>query len=1202
MNWHRGRAKRCHRYINVCLWRLFYFTGGFMAGYDGSIRINTELKSKNALAQLMSLQNRIVKTADKIAALRSKMDALKDAKIPTQEYKEISVQIEKAVQKLRQLSDKQMQMQREGKDSGTIWERLNFQIEDTQNEIKEAENNLQDLVDTGKAFTLGSDTQEYANLGQQLNYLKGDYSTLIQRRDEFFQKHNIQDGGYDRLRSALENLRASMTRAVHPVETVKSSFSSMASTIKERAAGVAASIINGIAHPIQSVKAAAARAKEASLRLMSGISSSAKRAGKAIAGMAALLKNIALKVFPSLNSSAQKTGGFFSSIGSRLKGLALSLLIFNQISKAFNAMISGIKEGMGNLAKYSSPVNSSINSLKASLAQLKNSLATAFAPILTAAAPALTALINMASKAATAVGMLIAALTGQKTFVKATKAQSGYAGALEKTAGSAKKAVKALAGFDKLNVLGKNDSDDSGGSGGAGGAGVGDMFETVDIPSQISDLAKMIRDAWKNADFTEIGALIGKKLKDALDSIPWEKIQATAAKVGKSLATLINGFVEVEGLGYSIGNAIAQAINTGLIGLNEFAKNLRWDSVGKFIADGINGALINIDWNTALSAAHYFGEGIAELLNNALTPTVFANVGYTIGMGLNAALTLSNEFLKKFEWHNFGTNIGNGLKVAIETLDWALLGDVAANLLNAFFDTFGGIAESYPWSEFGDSVGSSVSTAIGEFRWTDSGKNTGKFISGLFQALKSFIDKTNWKELGKGITTAIASFLGNIDWGTVSGTISSFGVGILEFLTGLIEGVDWSAVPQGIIDAISDFFSEFDYVGVFSSFGELVGTAIAAGIDLLAALGEVLSNAWDGVVEYFSGYIEDSGGNIIQGLWNGIIASISNVGAWIYDNIFEPFIDGFKKAFGIHSPSTVMQEQGGFIVEGIKKGILEKWKNLLQFWEEKKKEFINIFNDIKEKFLEKGKIVIDGIKSGIENKWSGFIQFWSEKKKAIIEKFVDIKEKFVIKGKNIISGIKKGISSLWSSFSDFWGKKKDAVINKFSDIKEKMSSVGKNIINGIIDGIKAIWNTLTGWAQKIIDLFTINVNPSDGGGTNASSGSASYSAQSVESYSSRMSGFSDITAPQIPMLASGAVIRGGDPFLAVLGDQPRGQTNIEAPLSTIEQAVSNAIRKNGGMGGDVSVKVFLGEKDITKAVKTEADMYFKRTGRGLFAY
>ena len=58
-----------------------------MAQYDGSIRINTELNTQNASAQLMALENRIVKTADKIASLRTKMEALRDAKIPRKNTK-----------------------------------------------------------------------------------------------------------------------------------------------------------------------------------------------------------------------------------------------------------------------------------------------------------------------------------------------------------------------------------------------------------------------------------------------------------------------------------------------------------------------------------------------------------------------------------------------------------------------------------------------------------------------------------------------------------------------------------------------------------------------------------------------------------------------------------------------------------------------------------------------------------------------------------------------------------------------------------------------------------------------------------------------------------------------------------------------------------------------------------------------------------
>lgn len=56
--------------------------------------------------------------------------------------------------------------------------------------------------------------------------------------------------------------------------------------------------------------------------------------------------------------------------------------------------------------------------------------------------------------------------------------------------------------------------------------------------------------------------------------------------------------------------------------------------------------------------------------------------------------------------------------------------------------------------------------------------------------------------------------------------------------------------------------------------------------------------------------------------------------------------------------------------------------------------------------------------------------------------------------------------------------------------------------------------------------------------------------------------------PEIPYLASGAVIPPNAPFLAVLGDQRNG-TNIEAPLDTIKQAVAEVI----GTGWDVTTTV-----------------------------
>lgn len=77
---------------------------------------------------------------------------------------------------------------------------------------------------------------------------------------------------------------------------------------------------------------------------------------------------------------------------------------------------------------------------------------------------------------------------------------------------------------------------------------------------------------------------------------------------------------------------------------------------------------------------------------------------------------------------------------------------------------------------------------------------------------------------------------------------------------------------------------------------------------------------------------------------------------------------------------------------------------------------------------------------------------------------------------------------------------------------------------------------------------------------------------------------------KIPRLATGGVIPGGREFLAVLGDQPAGQTNIEAPLSTIKQALAEVMRDYGG-GGNQPIIVEIDGKEVFRAVKNAEMRY-----------
>ena len=74
-----------------------------------------------------------------------------------------------------------------------------------------------------------------------------------------------------------------------------------------------------------------------------------------------------------------------------------------------------------------------------------------------------------------------------------------------------------------------------------------------------------------------------------------------------------------------------------------------------------------------------------------------------------------------------------------------------------------------------------------------------------------------------------------------------------------------------------------------------------------------------------------------------------------------------------------------------------------------------------------------------------------------------------------------------------------------------------------------------------------------------------------------------VNAPQIPYLAKGAVLPAGKPFLAMVGDQRHG-TNIEAPLSTIQEAVALVMEDQTGAilrGFEASIGV---QQEILQAV------------------
>ena len=129
--------------------------------------------------------------------------------------------------------------------------------------------------------------------------------------------------------------------------------------------------------------------------------------------------------------------------------------------------------------------------------------------------------------------------------------------------------------------------------------------------------------------------------------------------------------------------------------------------------------------------------------------------------------------------------------------------------------------------------------------------------------------------------------------------------------------------------------------------------------------------------------------------------------------------------------------------------------------------------------------------------------------------------------------VKDTSSRIWDSIS---GKIKGTV-NDIIGFVNRMISAIVNGLNSVIRGLNKLNFTVPSWVPGLGgESFGFNI--------------------------------SEITAPQIPYLAQGAVIPANREFLAVLGDQTHG-TNVEAPLATIQQAVAEVMEdvQAGQMAG-----------------------------------
>lgn len=386
------------------------------------------------------------------------------------------------------------------------------------------------------------------------------------------------------------------------------------------------------------------------------------------------------------------------------------------------------------------------------------------------------------------------------------------------------------------------------------------------------------------------------------------------------------------------------------------------------------------------------------------------------------------------------------LKAALDAGDWKTLGTLLGEKFNE-------IVDSIDWSGIGHKIGYGLNGAIQTAYWflkTADFKNLGNHIAELLNGAMEEIDFTYLgRLLVRGVTVALdfmIGLLGGLNWSLVGKSIGDFLKGAFNEAQEWIASYNWNKMGKDLWKNLKACIKGIDFAGVAQSFFKLLGSALAAAVSFIAGF---VQGIWEDITGYFQEYLTNDDGTkkcgldwvagLLEGIWDGI----KNIGKWIKENVFDPFIDGFKECFGIHSPSTVMKEMGGYVVEGFLQGL-------------------NKFSEIAGKVKE----------------WAGKVIEWftkGEDGKGIVEHFKEI-------GGNIVSGFKDKVGGTYttvkSNVTTWASKVKEWFTNSsFGGVNStNFQTFAGNVIEGFRTKVGSAYTTtksnMVTWATNVKEWFT----------------------------------------------------------------------------------------------------------------------------------
>lgn len=764
-------------------------------------------------------------------------------------------------------------------------------------------------------------------------------------------------------------------------------------------------------------------------------------------------------------------------------GINAKITALNQQDKALLRgiiLLDSTRYAWGDLANTLDAPANQLRLLQSNFANLARTIGNLFLPIVAKVLPYVNALVIALQRLFSWIGGLIGIKVGDfsSSIGSAAADLSGMEDAADGIADSTgdaakntKKMADNLQGFDDLNVVSSGNDSGSGGSGGSGGAG-----------------GNLLDDAFVDA-FSEY-----QKAWDA-------------------------AFANVENNAQAMADRIVNAFKAG-----------DYFGIGKYISDGLTGALESINWPVVYSVASGFGTGLAEFFNGLISPELFGVVGKTIAGSLNTALYAALAFGIAFDWTNLGNSIASGINNFFTTFDFASAGATLNVWAKGLLDALIAALDNVDWSLIGTKIGTflesidflEIGSKVGELIW--KAINAGIELWGAsfkaapvettilttfgllqFTGLGKLLSAKIMTSISKGLTFSgigkllAKAFPSSAIITTITTTMAETGASLPSVLMGLIwvpiKTFFTTTIPGLIVGAISGLGTAI-VSGVVALASALGISVAAAGALVVAAVAAVVAGVvytvthWDEIKEFWTQTVPAWWNDTVIPFFESIPEKLSSVWELVkttasskWDGFIE-YLTGLPEKVGsviedIADWFNELPEKLGYAL-GYALGTVTKWGVDLYTYLSKK--IPEIISSVVKWFTEMPGKIYTGISTFITNvaTWgTETYNAFSQKVSVIITDVVKWFSEMPGKIYDTIIKIKEKISTWATNAISFFKTEVPSIIDKviefFGELPKKMINVGENVIKGLWEGITNLTDWLgTGiatFAQGVIDGF-----------------------------------------------------------------------------------------------------------------------------------